>query len=222
MYGILTQKNNGTWDLPVVKTFSRAVQVTVGSITHPRGVWVHWTDAELRKAGLTRIDDATKVPSGKEKSQGFTDAYPGDRVQRTFALVDSSPIALKRKLMGRVNGKREEISQAGVSVTIRGSDYVLQTDLGSQLMLTGSMAAAAAGHSFPAGFAWRMRDNVDVKLNPAEMKAMAGAVFDHVNAAHGAARIHKAAIKALTTWAEIEAYDLEAGWPPVAPPEVTP
>lgn len=220
-YGKLTKKNNGSFALPLVEEYNRPKDVRVDDVIYGKVIWRLWSNPQLNKKGLTKIEDVTPVPAGQERTAAFTDAFNGGIVERTFTLTDTLPAGLKQQLLGRVNGKREAISQAGIVVTVRGSDHVLQTDEGSQKLLIGALAATNASHPLPAGFSWRMRDNTDVALNPAEMKSVSGAVFDHVNAAHGAALIHKATIEALTTWAELDAYDLEAGWPPVAP-EVTP
>lgn len=218
-YGRLEQKNNGAFDLPLVEEFTGPVDVRVGDVVHGKAIWNLWSNDQLNAEGLTKIEDVTQVVAGKERASASSDVFEDGYVKRTYALVDVSPDGLKQQLLRLVNDKRAQITQAGVAVTVRGNGHILQTDNGSQQMLVGAMAAAAANHTFPSGFSWRMRDNTDVDLNPAEMKAMAGTVFDHVNAAHAASRIHKAAIEALTTWAELDAYDLDAGWPDVAPPE---
>lgn len=213
----LTHKNNGSYGLPVVEELRINKDVTVGTVNHPASIWRLWTDAQLAKQGLARVDDVTQVSAGKEKSSGFTDKYTSQRIQRTFTLSDLNADAKKSRLLADVKSRRDEKINAGIEVVIKAVTYVLQTDAESRNLLSGAMSAANASHTFPASFAWRMRDNTDVELNPAETKKMGGDAFDHVNNCHEAARAHLTAIEALSTWGELDAYDLTALWPPVAP-----
>jgi len=219
MLGVrLTKTNKGTWTLPVVEDLQTNKQVVVEGTTFPANIWRLWSDGNLNQEGLARVDDKTVLIAGKERANTFTDAYKKFRIKRTYDLRDIPAGTSQRRLLSKVNGKRNSIIHADITVTIRGDDYVLQTDSESLELLAGATSAANSNHTFPADFAWRMRDNTDVALNLAEMKTMSGEVFEHANAAHVASRAHKAAIEALTTWAEVDAYDLNAGWPPVAPP----
>jgi hypothetical protein len=216
----LTKKNNGSWGLPVVEELRTNKQVVDEDGTpHPGNIWRLWSDAELGNIGLAHVDDVTKVPAGKEKTGTFTDKYTAKRIKRTYALQDRSGAKLKRAMLSSVKTMRQSMINAGIVATVKTSDYILQTDAESRELITGATAAANSGHTFPASFAWRMRDNTDVKLTPALMKKMGQDVFDHVNNCHEAARAHLTAIDALSTWGELTAYDLSTLWPPTAPPE---
>jgi hypothetical protein len=216
----LTKKNNGTWGLPVTEELRTNKQVVGDNgITYPANIWRLFSDAELNSIGLAHVDDVTQVSAGKEKLAGFTDAYTAKRIKRTFALGDLDGTRKKRDLLGQVKSTRNSKIDAGIEITVKGNTHVLQTDKESRDLITGATSSANSGHTFPASFAWRMRDDTDVKLNPGEMKKIGQDVFDHVNNCHEAARTHLTAISALSTWDELEAYDLSSGWPPVAPDE---
>jgi hypothetical protein len=233
----LTKQANGSYALPVVEVFPRPADVVVGKVRYPRGIWeagTAWSDAQLAKQGLARIDDVTVVAAGKVRLDTFTDVYEADRVKRTYDLGDLAPELPRRTLLGRVSLKRREIIEAGISIPYGGSTYVLETDQTSRESVSGVVAAIGAGAPLPLNsdgtpngsgtgthISWRMRDNTDLLLSAAEfVSTLAVPLLNHVNGAHLASRAHKAAIAALTTWAEVEAYDLNTGWPPVADPVV--
>jgi hypothetical protein len=235
MYGILTEENNGSYDLPLKETFQRPKQVKVGNVVHPRQVWQLWTDAQLRAEGLCKIDDVTSVTEGHEKGSSIESTIMGndDRVKITYATSEIDYTKPQAALRDRVNGMRDSKINAGITITIDATDYVLQTDQASRDNISGVVAGIGAALPLPLNadgtlnldgtgthIAWRMRDDTDVLMDADTFKASVGlAVMAHVNTCHLAARTHKAAIDALSTYADVSAYDLESGWPDVAPAE---
>ena len=119
MYGFLTKKNNGSYGLPLTESFRNPKQFAHENVVHGSDVWRKWSDAQLAEAGATVINDVTKGAVGKIKSSGFTDAYSNNNIQRTYTLVDIPYEPELAKLLGRVNGRRDYIINAGINVMLR-------------------------------------------------------------------------------------------------------
>jgi len=230
IYGVLTRRNNGEYDLPLVEEFSRPVPVVEktarGKVNHSAVIWTRWTNQQLAKHGFCRIEDQTVIPEGKRHAGGSPlreDLVEG-LLTRIYAVEDTPITRPKAELRARVNVKRAEVIAGGITVTVDGEDYGLETDPESRELITGVTASMGAGVPFPldatgtpaqAGthISWRMADNRDVLMDKATfLTAVAGPLMQHVNAAHLASRAHKTAIDALSTWQEVANYDLEAGW----------
>ena len=76
-----------------------------------------------------------------------------------------------------------------------------------------AMLAQSGAIPWPAGFAWRMRDNSYLSLpTPADMIALAAFAMQEVKRLRFVAFGHKDAIDALGTVAAVEAYDIDRGW----------
>lgn len=65
----------------------------------------------------------------------------------------------------------------------------------------------------PHGGTWRDLDNTEVPLNDVEMRALLAAVFVYLRDLRRALTTHIAAIRALATVADVNAYNINAGWP---------
>lgn len=71
----------------------------------------------------------------------------------------------------------------------------------------------ARGKVNPHGGAWRDILNAAITLNDAEMAALIDSVFAYLRDLKKQISVHKDAIKALGTAAEVDTYDITAGWP---------
>jgi len=231
-YGVLTLKNSGAYELPLTREFTRPEQVTVEKngfrTIHPKSIWTIWTNRQLQKVGLCRIADATSVPAGKERTSTLSqeNLTPG-MVTRKFTLRNIPVAGPRRSLSGRVNSIRDDHIEGGLTITHGGSPYVLETDRGSRINVSGLAAAIGAGLSLPLNadgtvntlgtgthISWRTKNNTDLLLDATAFLSVIGRpLLYHVNNCHLAARAHKLAISTLTS-VEAAAYDLEAGWPP--------
>lgn len=150
-------------------------------------------------------------------------------VQQT---IEVSPRPFKNpqmQLRNRVDAKRDQVQAAGIVVTIGDSDYIVATDEKSRNLLDGSILLANEGGWTEGTDFWTVKSvnivadveyvgaTVDLPMSIAELKEVGKAVGKHVKLAHGASRVHKAAVDALDSLDAVLAYDLELGWPPVAP-----
>ncbi len=98
-----------------------------------------------------------------------------------------------------------------VPVVYNGNNY--DSDPTSLSNLTATVAIINAGSTLPPGFTWRDADNNDVSLDAAGVIALADVMFNRVNDCYNASWTHKNAINALTTTADVAAYDMSSGWP---------
>ena len=65
----------------------------------------------------------------------------------------------------------------------------------------------------PHGGTWRDLANTEVQLNDVEMRALLTSVFNYLRDLRRALTAHIVAIRALTTVAAVNAYDITTGWP---------
>lgn len=71
------------------------------------------------------------------------------------------------------------------------------------------------GASIPAGLKWKTMSGEFVDMTPALAAGIFAATAAGDTAIFAAAEAHRVAVNALTTLEEIEAYDIEGGWPAV-------
>lgn len=172
--------------------------------------------------------------TGFEKTQaGYIKTTDGVVVETGTVSEISASRAISR-LRGSVDGKKQNIGSAGVLWSLGMAQYIVQTDPESRELLAGAVAMVNEGAWDDVSDFWTVREvvvvgetkyvgaTVDLVLTGAEIKELGVAVGQHVKSTHGAARAHKAAIDALSTWAEYDAYDLNGGWPEVPPTEAAP
>lgn len=112
----------------------------------------------------------------------------------------------------RVKNRRAAAIAGGVDVVGIG---VVQSDETSKLKISGAvqMAMIAQSAGSPFSVVWTLADNSTATLNAGQMIGMGLAVGQHEYACHSNARNFRALIEAAASIAEIEAIDIEAGWP---------
>lgn len=114
----------------------------------------------------------------------------------------------KIEMLERVRGKRNDVEWSGCQTPYGRID----TDPDSQRKVGGGATAALAlGASFTKE--WRMADNSLVTLDAAKMIEVGLIVVAHVDACQQRKNDLDAHINAAATIAELEAIDVEAGWP---------
>lgn len=91
----------------------------------------------------------------------------------------------------------------------------VDTDAASQLKISGAvqMAMIAQAAGAPFSIEWTMHDNSPVTHDAAQMIAMGVAVGQHVAACHEVAVMKRTAIEAAASEADIEAVEVDSGWP---------
>lgn len=124
-------------------------------------------------------------------------------------------------------GKSSQIADAIAARVSEVSDYentliddgmnwqgnVIQVDANSQRFMLTIMLAYQLGQVNPSRGKWHVKSNIDVPMTDDQVKAMILAAQTYVSALMDACWAHQANIKAFTTLAAIEAYDITQGWP---------
>lgn len=142
-----------------------------------------------------------------------TDRFGDTRVERFSAEAGWTDdlVALRRAKWAAVKEKRAAV-QFGGCMTPSGP---VQTDPTSCLLISGYYAQAVG--AMGTGEAWAVdftfQDNVTRTLSAADMLAVGNAVTAKINAAQRRSVDLRAAISAATTRAELDAIDIESGWP---------
>lgn len=227
-YAKLTKKAT-TYGLPVVQTFSNPKPVTVNGVQHPRTIFTLWSDKELKAIGYARVEENT-WNTKTQKSTGYKDVISSYKVIRTHTLTDTPTDNEKVKLKSTVNSIRLVKINGGINISVANTTYGLDTTTESRNNITGISTAISAGMPLPltsnGSFAntadpasgthisWRTADNQDILVDGNTfIISIASKVLDHINKCHLVSRVKKEEIEQLTTWTDIEGYDLYAGWP---------
>lgn len=133
-----------------------------------------------------------------------------ERVVATYEVVDIDIEELRQSKLQEATDMRWQVMTGGL--TLPGGISV-GTTIDDQNRITSVVAnAELAGLTdtdevdFKAASGW-------VRVTIAEIKAIAGAIGQHVQACYTAERAHHEAIEALETREEVAAYDVTTGWP---------
>ena len=178
------------------ETLARLRLATVSDI---KGYPVEDGQAALFYTGAADIEDVETYLDGEVKIRPRT-------VDPALALGVARAETLQRLQA------RRDIAEFGGILRPEG---VIQTDEGSQRKINGAVTEALIKQvgGQPFSIDWTMLDNSTVTYDAAGMIEMGLAVLQHVNLCHEVGREKRAEIEAATTVAQIEAVDLDAGWP---------
>jgi len=144
-------------------------------------------------------------------SAEFEHLLPAGCVQITdaeAAAILNPPLTIeevKANKLAALAAYRYEQETAGIVV----GDATIKTDRESQAMISGAKMFSDLNPT--ALIDWKGADGW-VQINQATLLAIGQAVGAHVQSCFSAERTHAEAIAALTTAAEIEAYDFTTGW----------
>lgn len=109
-----------------------------------------------------------------------------------------------------VNDFRDIVLNAGF--TWNGNIY--DTGSISLMNITATVAAINSGVTIPSNFTWRTQDNQNVGMTAQQFVTFALSTFAWGEGVYIVSWTHKASIQALTTVADVTAYDFTTGWPP--------
>lgn len=138
-----------------------------------------------------------------------TFTFDVDHVVASYDITDRPVEDVRSEVISAITQLRETHIQSGVVW----NNNTFDTDVASQGRITAIVTSVAAGLTLPDNFTWRTADNTDVPMTAQDLKDLAQAVLDHVDACFKTSWTHKDAVRALNTAAEIAAYDYTTGWP---------
>lgn len=172
---------------------------------------VQWTPQELTAWGFVAV---SAPPSYSEATQSLT--WTGSAfavVSKTTAEKNAFRDARKVERKAEVMALLAQKIAAGFDYTVGdGSERNYQIDAASQANMVAVMADFNAGTANAHGGFWRTSDNVNEAMTDAECKAFLKAAKAYKMALIRQSFVHKAAIDAKTTTAQVNAYDITADW----------
>lgn len=130
-----------------------------------------------------------------------------DETGAPIAIDPPKPVRTKEALLSEVAAKRWAVETGGVIV----GGSPIATDRESQAQLTSAYTSLKSG--LIENTTWKAADGTFNLVTLAQIEPVAQFVAAHVRACFAAEQIHDEAIQALTTQSELDAYDINAGWP---------
>ncbi|MFI0489776.1 MAG: DUF4376 domain-containing protein [Yersinia sp. (in: enterobacteria)] len=124
-----------------------------------------------------------------------------------IAIDPPQPVRTKESLIADVAAKRFNVETGGVIVTGR----PIATDRDSVAQLNNAFISLK--NALIADTPWKSVDGSFTFVTLADIEPVAQAIASHVRACFAAEQVHNNAINALATQAELDAYDVNAGWP---------
>jgi len=185
--------------------------------TYPQA-WLKAVTKEQRDAlGVYWFSDQKAHPDQYHQQGVATDAPPDaeGRVIRTYTIVDKNVDQVRQLIEGKVIGLRASVAHGGIIYLSK--NFATDTTTVESINLIAT--ALLDGLTFPGGtIPW---DTMETPSAPrqtfdateTQFKALRNEVAKHFFFCTQAARTHLDAIEALTTFAELEAYDYSTGWP---------
>lgn len=127
-----------------------------------------------------------------------------------IAIDQPAPVRTVTSLLAEIAAKRWEVETGGITVAAS----QIKTDRASQSQLNIAYTSLKSG--LIADTRWKDADGLFTNVTLAELEPIAKAVATHVRACFAAEESHNDAITLLKTQAELDAYDINAGWPPLS------
>lgn len=173
-----------------------------------------WFDPNFRakyEANNAWPDDA------KEYSRDVYDAVVSNRPENKIMVPDDSgcptlvdmlpPVRTRDSLLDEISAKRWQVETGGIFV----SGIHAATDRESQAQLNNVYTSLKAG--LITETSWKDAEGGFTMITLAELEPVAHAVATHVSACFAAEQAHSEAINLLQHQDDIDAYDIESGWP---------
>lgn len=163
-------------------------------------------------AGFSRAFDLPPIDLGSDAVAAVADWLSSeDGPYAGCPVVSDADLPLasgKLALSAVVKRKRDAVRDGGCTTAFG----LIDTDINSRLNINGAVSMAAiVGEAF--SIEWRMSDNSLVALDAADMTAVGVAVGQFVAACQARKNVLDAEIEAAETLAELEAINVDAGWP---------
>lgn len=125
-----------------------------------------------------------------------------------IAIDPPVPARTKAALLSDVAAKRWQVETGGIVI----AGHPIATDRESVSQLNGSYGSLKNG--LIADTPWKAADGSFTLVTLTELEPIAQGVAAHVRSCFAAEQAHVEAIEALYTQAELDAYDINTGWPP--------
>lgn len=154
------------------------------------------------------VEISTEQHAALMQAQGNGKQLTADKNGYPIAIDPPQPVRTKVALLGKVAAQRWQVETGGILI----GGTPIATDRESQAQLTSACTSLKGG--LIADTPWKAADGSFTMVTLAEIEPVAQAVAAHVRACFAAEQAHAEAIDALQTQAELDAYDINTGWPP--------
>lgn len=155
--------------------------------------------------------DAVEISAEKHanllNAQSSGQLITSDENGYPIAIDPLQPVRTTASLLADVAAKRWQVETGGILVAV----HPIATNRESQAQLNSAYTSLKNG--LIADTPWKAADGDFTLVTLAELEPVAQAVASHVRACFAAEQAHNEAISALQTQAELDAYDVNAGWP---------
>jgi len=152
------------------------------------------------------ISTEERVALGVSESSGMR--ITADEKGYPIAIEPPLPIHSKTSLLAKVATKRWEVETGGIQI----GNTAIATDRESQAQLISAYTLLKSG--LIADTQWKSDDGSFTLATLTDLEPVAQAVGAHVRACFAAEKAHAESIDAVQTQAELDAYDINTGWPP--------
>lgn len=189
--------------MPYALIQSGAIAAAFSAIPPP---FAAMSEEERAAAGFVAVVDARTPPLTEwhvKLGEHMELAGQEVRLLADYSIVDATFI--RETLRDRINALRNLKLAEGVWC----GDHRFDSDAQSIANLTSVIAAATAGITLPAGFAWRSGDNIDVPIDLPGLIALGGMALARSQEIYQASWAVKAALEATE---RPEWFDVTAGW----------
>lgn len=176
---------------------------------------------EIDTGLVTRLcGDHEEVPAGctvmelDETEQALALSAPRLRVVGGELAID--PDWLRENLRAAVKARRDQAEWGGVAVPVDDANrVVIDTNPDSQRKISGGALDAFIALTLGEAWneVWRMADDTELPISATQMVGIGRLVKAHVSSCQQNKNALDALINAATTLAELEAIDIETGWP---------
>ncbi|MGU5593071.1 DUF4376 domain-containing protein [Aeromonas sanarellii] len=176
-----------------------------------KNTWFSPSSRSAYEATNSWPDDAVEYPSDVfdtivcRRPDGMN-MVPDEKGHPTL-IEQPKPVITKEGLIAAVADKRWLVETSGIVVA--GSP--IKTDRESQAQLSSAYTLLKSG--LIPDTPWKTADGTFVRVTLAQIEPITQAVAAHVRACFAAEEVHSQAIAALQTPSELDAYDIDTGWP---------
>jgi len=177
-------------------------------------MFAKWIDIDSRFAfsivdnGGIHIDDEYHAKLLDEQSAGRQISV--DKDDYPVAIAAPAPVRTKTSLLADVAEKRWQVETSGIVI----AGHHITTDRESQAQLFSAYTSLKSG--LINDTAWKTADGHFTQVTLPELEPIAQAVALQVRACFAAEEAHSKAINDMQTQTELDAYDINTGWPSVS------
>lgn len=158
--------------------------------------------------GVLRLSDGATIPDSIDNRDW--------KEYQEWLKTEGNIPAPRQSLPEAVSERKQAVNALREQKLVKGftwNGHLWDSDDRGRANIAGILTALVAGlFTAPPGFTWRTKDNGNVAVTDADLKAMGLALFAYANGIYKAAHQHRDALNLLPTVEQVVAYDVDSGW----------